>query len=136
MFVGLVRIFEPGSQARPHQDILAWDVPSSSMAAATLLTQLSANIYLRPCADGGELELWDYGLSRPGYEKLKVPATHGLDRDRLPPGLLKIRPELGELIIFNSTRIHAVCPIITGTRITASCFIGVRETSVPLTVWS
>jgi len=136
MFAGLVRLLEPGSQLRPHQDVLEWDAPGDCDAARELLAQLTANVYLRTGDAGGELELWDCGLDRKDYEERRIPGVPALDRGRLPDPVLRIVPQAGELILFNSVRLHAVTPVRDGTRVTASCFIGVRSLSAPLTYWS
>ena len=136
MFVGLVRIFENGHGARPHQDVLEWDAPAECAGARTLLGQLSANVYLQPSSEGGELELWDFGVKKDVYDQLRLPGAVALDRARLPDAVLRIAPTRGELILFNSTKIHAVRPTTSGTRITASSFIGVRGRSEPLSLWS
>jgi len=57
MFVGLARVFEDGSAALPHQDVLRRDAPECPRAYG-LITQLAANIYLLPSNTGGELEIW------------------------------------------------------------------------------
>jgi hypothetical protein len=136
MFAGLVRLIEPGGQLRPHQDVLEWDAPRDCPAARELLAQLTANVYLRTDGAGGELELWDRGLDRHEYEDRRIPGTPALDRGRLPEPALRVVPQSGELILFNSARLHAVAPVREGTRVTASCFIGVRGLSAPLTYWS
>jgi hypothetical protein len=135
MFLGLVRIFETGSQARPHQDFLEWDAPVDCAAAKELMAQLTTNIYIQPATAGGELELWDFSLTRQKYEENKLPGTCVVDRAKLPPPTV-ILPRLGELIIFNANKLHAVSAIKAGSRITASCFIGVRGKSLPLGLFS
>lgn len=135
MFVGLARVFEQFSEALPHQDILRRDAPHCP-AAYSLTTQLAANIYLLPDSKGGELELWQKHFSDSEYESLQLSNSYGLDRSRIPSPDLCIKPNVGDLILFNSTCLHAVRPILRGPRVTLSCFVGFRGKSLPLTYWS
>jgi hypothetical protein len=41
-----------------------WDVPESA-AAQTLATHIACNVCLETAIRGGELELWDYGITDP-----------------------------------------------------------------------
>lgn len=136
MFFGLVRILEVGPGARPHQDVLAWDAPADCSAARELRVQLSANVYLRTADEGGELELWDMNLDREAYAARKLANAVALDRGLLPPPTVQIRPEMGEIILLRSSSIHSIREVIRGTRITASTFIGVRQETAALSVWS
>ena len=58
MFSGLIRSFEPGVGADPHQDVIFWD--SNLDLRAFFHNQIAANIYLQTQSEGGELELWDH----------------------------------------------------------------------------
>jgi hypothetical protein len=136
MFAGLVRLLEAGTQLRPHQDLLEWDAPETCSAAREFIAQLSANVYLQTGTVGGELELWDFGLERTDYKRLQLPGRPALDREKLPPPVLRIAPRTGELIMFSSTRLHAVAQVCGEPRVTSSCFIGVRGIAAPLTFWS
>ena len=136
MFCGLVRTFEQGSEARPHQDMTHWDVPSS-LAAHTLRTQFACNVYLNTAQAGGSLELWEHGFTdRCAYDAARTPNDYGLDRRKIGPSAVNIDPMRGELIIFDARKIHAVNRIHRGARIAVSCFIGYRGPSSPLTVYS
>ena len=135
-FVGLARVFESGSLAEPHQDILSWDLPESE-TAKDLWAQLAANIYLRMPPKGGELTIWPCKLSPQEYKEIQNPKSYGVNRDKLPPPVATITPEEGELILFNSRLVHAVEPPERGARITWSCFIGLsRQANRPLIMWS
>ncbi len=135
MFVGLARVFEEGAEALPHQDILRRDAPHSPMAY-TLMTQIAANVYLQPAPQGGELEIWARRLTDEEYEALRLDNSYGLDRNRLPESNLVISPQVGELVLFDSTHLHAVRTAKGGSRITLSCFIGYRGPGQPLLFWS
>jgi len=134
MFVGLSRLFAEGSEALPHDDHLWRDAPHSALAHE-LRTQLTGNVYLR-VGEGGELELWDQQLTAEEFETLRLPGSYGLDRARLPEPDLTLQPEVGELILFDPTYLHAVRPITEGVRITVTFFIGYRGRQQPLTYWS
>ncbi|MFN3225414.1 MAG: 2OG-Fe(II) oxygenase [Hyphomicrobiales bacterium] len=136
MFCGLVRVFGEGSEARPHQDMAHWDVPES-IPAHTLKTQFAMNIYLSSAEGGGDLELWNYGLSNKAqYDATKEPGDYGLSRSKIGPSSAKVKPKTGDLIIFDAQRIHAVSKITEGVRIAVSGFIGYRGASLPLTTFS
>lgn len=134
-FCGLVRIFAPGNRAEPHQDILSWDV-APDHPDGKLFCQLAANIYCKMPDEGGELEIWPISLTRPDYERLRIPGSYGVQVNELGLESIRIRPEPGELIIFNSRLVHAVRPGSGCDRVTSSCFIGVVDTSTPLRMWS
>ena len=135
MFVGLARVFENGSEALPHQDMLRRDAPSHP-AAYGLITQLAANVYLQPSDEGGELEVWRQHLGESEYEQLRLPGSYGLDRTQLLLPKITLAPQAGELIVFDATRVHAVRASRGGPRVTLSCFIGYRGRCKPLSYWS
>ncbi|WP_437277840.1 2OG-Fe(II) oxygenase [Sorangium sp. So ce375] len=137
MFAGLVRVFEGGAEAVPHQDVLSWDAPGDQRASS-LTAQLAANIYVCSAERGGELELWPTSYGRAEYDARRAQSardSYGLDRSLLDGPAAVLQPEVGELILFDSTRLHAVRPSF-GQRVTVSCFIGFRGDHEPLTIWS
>jgi hypothetical protein len=134
MFVGLSRLFAEGSEALPHDDQLWRDAPASPLAHE-LRTQLTGNVYLQ-VGEGGDLDLWESQLTPEEFEALRLPGSYGLDRARLPEPDLTLQPEVGELILFNPTYLHAVRRITEGVRITVTFFIGYRGRQQPLTYWS
>lgn len=135
MFAGLARTFATGSHAEPHQDIWWWDCPSSP-EARRVKTQLAMNVYLTMPARGGELTLWPDSYDAEGYARRKVPGSYGLRREVLPEPAAKLVPRVGELILFNANKVHAVEPIEEGDRVTWSCFIGYEDDRAPLVIWS
>jgi hypothetical protein len=135
MFVGLARVFEEGANADPHQDVLAWDVPGSADARA-LRGQIAANIYLQMPPTGGLLAIWPVELSREEYAASQLLDTYGVDAALLRCDPVRLRPDQGELILFNSRRVHAVEAPVGGPRITWSCFIGIPVNGKPLMMWS
>jgi len=135
-FAGLIRGFHEGAEAHPHQDMTHWDLPHMP-EAQTLHTQLSCLTYLSCAGSGGELELWASEIeNRPDYEAAKVRGCYGLDRERVGPPDTAMTPRVGELIVFNARRIHAVRRIAQGLRCTQSFFIGYRGTDQPLSLFS
>jgi hypothetical protein len=135
MFVGLTRVFQDGAGALPHQDILAWDAPGNERAAE-ILAQLTANIYLTTSEVGGEVELWKQRLSAEEYDALRFENQYGLDRSRIAPPDLTIKPQVGDLILFNASNLHAVSAASGGYRVTLSMFIGYRGEERPLSYYS
>lgn len=134
MNIGLSRVVKENAQLLPHQDVLSWDAPNY-IRAYEHKTQLAANIYLQT-AEGGELEIWNRKLSKREYENLRTPGSYEVDRRFLGSPDLIIKPEVGDLIVFESTCVHAVAPVTTGVRVTTSCFIGYRGDDQPLSYWS
>lgn len=134
-FTGLLRIFEEGGFAHPHQDTLQRDAPSEPVAQE-LIEQFAMNIYLQTSTVGGELELWVMRPSVDEYVALRNAASHGIDRDKLPPSAALIKPQDGDLILFRSTNLHAVHKVEGQRRITWASFIGVRTPNQPLLLWS
>lgn len=134
-FAGLLRIFEEGGFARPHQDTLQRDAPGEPIAQE-LTEQFAMNIYLQTSSEGGELELWNLRPSIAEYEALRNSASHGIDLDKLPPSAALLSPQAGDLILFRSTNLHAVHKVQGQPRITWASFIGVRSLSQSLLLWS
>ncbi len=134
MFVGMARSFENGAGALPHQDDIRWYAPDYPVVQ-TLKTQLTANVYLQVPPQGGELEIWQKQCSKQEYEELRLPECYFLDRNQLPQSSLFMKPQVGDLIIFDSTRIHTV-HFSQEPRINISCFIGYSGQEQPLTYWN
>jgi hypothetical protein len=135
MFVGLGRVFQAGGHAEPHQDILSWDAPGSP-GALTLKAQIAANTYLKLPDFGGGLTLWRVELTSEEYNAIKNPGSYGVDPSSLQKPVATLLPEPGELVLFDSRRLHAVQPSEGGFRVTWSNFIGVEAIDKPLRFWS
>ncbi|MGK7923266.1 MAG: 2OG-Fe(II) oxygenase [Trichodesmium sp.] len=134
MNVGLSRVIRNNTEILPHLDVLEWDAPNCARAGE-LKTQLAANIFLQT-SQGGKLEVWCRKLSKEDYYLLAVPGSYGVDRQFLGTPDVTIKPEVGDLILFDSTHVHAVTLVTTGARVSISCFIGYRSPSQPLSYWS
>jgi hypothetical protein len=135
MFVGLLRVLDENAPIHPHQDVLRRDA-RTAINAYTLKNQLAANIYLNMPEEGGELQLWNYGCSDEEYKNLLTPGDYYVDRSKLEEPVITIRPEAGELVLFNPMRYHAVTAGKSAKRVSVSCFIGYRGEYNPLTLWS
>ncbi|MGW6982606.1 2OG-Fe(II) oxygenase [Streptomyces sp. NPDC054932] len=142
LFVGQARVFPEGRGAIPHQDFLPWELQDlrgtgRSDGTASMIGQLTANLYLQTPDSGGELELWSGGFDHSQYDEHRAtPDSYGLDRERIPAPSVVLRPRDGMLILFHASRIHAVRASQGRDRVAASFFIGVRGTEHPLTYWS
>lgn len=135
MFAGLVREFSIGSEAEPHTDSIEWDVEKEEDAQA-IVSQLAWNTYLGMPQRGGELVFWDFWPTQVEYDRLRKNNSYGLNTSLLPDPIVRISPEVGEMIIFNPLRVHAVEKITEGSRVSWSCFIGYKGEDCPLIVWS
>ncbi|KQZ15151.1 MULTISPECIES: 2OG-Fe(II) oxygenase [unclassified Mesorhizobium] len=130
-FVGTCRVIDPGAKMLPHSDRLGRMLINGE---SDLTGQLAVNIYLKMPQEGGEIELW---LREPTPDQDKeMVISDGLDRTVLGEPPLLIRPEQGDLVIFNSQLIHGVTPGKGSDRVTMSSFIGYRGDEAPLTYWS
>ncbi len=143
MLAGIGRVFEDNFELPPHQDILARDIQDAPIPPVCcfedLITQLSINIYLRIPEVGGELEIWNFKPSNTEQEKIRDAEFQYegiIDRNTLPAATTSIKPQAGELILFDSGNIHAVQPCKNGPRVSMSMFIGYRGKDKPLTYWS
>lgn len=134
-FVGICRIMEPNIELLAHNDRLNRDSPDSYQAHS-LLGQLSACVYLQVPTSGGELKLWnDQPKDEDEYTRLKD-GKYGIDPIKLGQPALEIKPEDGDLLIFNIHKYHAVAPSGGKCRINIGTFIGYRGDCQPLTYWS
>jgi hypothetical protein len=132
-FLGLPRAFFKGGEARPHTDRADWDWPT--LETLQIKAQLSFNTYLSMTERGGELELWNYRPSREEYERMRD--GYGLHRELLAPPDVAIRPQPGDLILFDASRVHAVTPSCgRGVRVTVSGFLGFQGEGLPLKAFS
>ncbi len=130
-FVGTCRVFAPEVKLLPHNDRQERLLISGN---ADLLGQLAVNIYFQLPEKGGELELW---LEEPSDEQDKIIAANdGIDKDKLEPPKLVLRPDVGDLVIINSHLIHNVTPGYGKERVSISSFIGYKGENKPLSYWS
>lgn len=134
MFAGLSRMVKPGTTFLAHHDIFENDAPGAPEARG-LLAQFAANVYIRMPETGGELLMWRREIPTPAFDAMRG-ADYGVPVQSLGPPDLALRPEPGDLLIFNSRKMHAVAPGTGCNRLALSCFIGYRGPQDPLSVWS
>ncbi len=134
MYVGLSRVVEPGVYFLAHHDILEKDAPDS-YRARSLKAQFACNVYIDMPDEGGELEVWEKEIDPAGFDEMRG-SSYGISPELLGRPALRLKPEIGELILFNSKKMHAVAPSINGHRLSVSCFVGYRGDHEPLTFWS
>lgn len=134
MFVGLSRMVRPGTTFLAHHDLFAEDAPGSR-EAAELQAQFGANVYIKMPAEGGELLMWEREIPTPIFNEMRG-KEYGLEVHRLGEPDLSIKPQRGDLLLFNSRKMHAVAPGKEINRLALSCFVGYRGVHRPLMFWS
>jgi hypothetical protein len=136
MYAGLIRVFDEGAYAEPHQDHLDWDAAQHEIYEDVFYTaQIAANVYLHMPDEGGELAIWHKSLARTEYDARRISGSYGVDTSGFGDPVV-LQPEKGELILFNARHIHCVNAPKKGNRVTASCFVGYRHDGQPLSIWS
>lgn len=138
MLFGITRRWKEGSEGLPHQDIL-WREYDNQSATLKQRSQLGINIYLTCPEEGGELETWDYSIPDEQYQsylKKGIKHSYGFDRKDLPEQSFFIKPQIGDLILINTTKIHAIRKTKKGERITVSGFVGYFGDDQSLRLWS
>lgn len=134
MMPGLIRIMHEGQVFHPHQDLLNRDIPQLPEREHPI-TQLALNLYVQNFQTGGDLELWDYSPTDEEANTLYTGTHDFYDREKLPPVAATLTPQAGELILFQSSKVHAVKAGYGGKRIAFSCFSAFRGINKPLTYW-
>lgn len=128
MFVGVGRVMPADDshilQEKPHIDCLPQTI-------FQLDGQFSANVYLQIPDSGGALELWDLPPISP--TKIESLSEENNGRTQLPEPIV-IFPDEGELVLFNTRRLHAVQSFHKGMRVSIQCFIGYKKRA-PLFLW-
>ncbi|CBN58616.1 MULTISPECIES: 2OG-Fe(II) oxygenase [Kamptonema] len=138
VFAGIVREHKEDSPGVPHCDVMGWGFLKSYKDKPNLINNIAANVYLKMSESGGEIVLWDEWPTQSEYKierNIDDPASVG-DSKKIGQPKLEIRPNQGDLILFNSMRIHAVKKIKTGVRMTWGCLIGYSGTDDPLVIWT
>jgi 2OG-Fe(II) oxygenase superfamily len=134
MFVGLSRSMKPHTPLLPHHDMFGRHAPNTP-ESTSLISQFGMNVYVDVPAEGGELAMWMDEISDQEFLKKRG------DHYAIPLELLKapdfsIKPNNGDLILFNARKLHAVLPGSGTDRLTLSAFLGYRGDANSLTVWS
>jgi hypothetical protein len=128
-FAGLVRVVAHGGQIKPHQDDLAREFPDLPFAA-TLSTpgsvQLAGNLYLQLPDEGGAVRLWNRRLSREELKRMRSPTSdYGIDEKLVGVPVVQYTPQPGDLMFFDSTKLHAVSSSRGKERVSISFFMGI-----------
>ena len=134
MFVGLSRVLEPDVYFLAHHDIVQKDVKENEKSDS-IVAQITANIYLQMPESGGEIEIWHNNMSISEFDKTRQ-KKYGIDPTLLGEPDIVVKPKVGDLILFNSKKLHAVTPPKDISRLTLSCFIGYKGDAFPITYWS
>jgi ectoine hydroxylase-related dioxygenase (phytanoyl-CoA dioxygenase family) len=132
MWAGSARFFDQvGCLA--HRDNLGVDAPEFERARE-LISQFAVNVYAQVPDEGAEIDIW-FKLTEEEYDARCVPGSYGINPNDLPVPTVTISPKAGDLILFDSNRLHAARPS-NGVSIAQSCFLGYRGLYQPLSVWS
>jgi hypothetical protein len=115
MLFGLARLWAIGSEGLPHQDVLLRELPDERNVAGQS-TQLGANIYIQVADAGGELEVWDHSFTTDDCQQYGVKGSYGFDRTLLPSKSIVVAPQVGDLILINTFKVHAIRKTEAGTR--------------------
>jgi hypothetical protein len=134
MFVGLSRCMKPGIPLLAHHDMFGRHAPNTP-EAASLISQFGINVYVDVPEVGGELAMWMNEIS--DEEFLERRGQHyGVPLELLDPPDFTVKPQNGDLILFNARKMHAVLAGEGCDRLTISAFLGYRSINERLTVWS
>jgi len=134
MYVGLSRVVKPGVTFLAHHDFFEKDAPDS-FKAKSLLAQFAANVYLSMPSDGGALQIWKQDISPQEFDEMRGD-SYGIGPSLLGAPSLEVRPEEGDLLLFNSRCMHAVTAGNDDLRLSLSCFVGYRGPASQLSFWS
>lgn len=122
-FVGIYREVE--SKDSSPGEIAHFD--SLPPHRGTVTHQLAANIYIDLPHEGGELFLWPVPPVK--HEELEVYQNSSDFRSVIASPPIKIKPEKGMLVLFNTRKPHAVAGFSHSRRSSLQCFVGVEKDS-------
>jgi hypothetical protein len=122
------RRYDPAFVARPHQDEDAHRYPWAAES------QLGISIGLESPNAGGQIRLWNFAYDSYAYEQRRLEGRFELDESLIPRHDLTVECAVGELVILNARRIHAIDPITDGARKSISGFLSVAENNCY--IWS
>ncbi len=104
-------------------------------AVTTITKQFTWNIYYSLQGEGGELVIYDT-CHTPLNEKQKVPGDYYFPYSVLESeDCIRIKPRVGDLIMFNTQNFHEILGNQNATRISQTSFVGLKEDG-SLHLWS
>jgi hypothetical protein len=125
---------KPGTPLLAHHDMFGRHAPNTP-ETDSLISQFGVNIYANVPEVGGELAIWLDEISDEEF-LLRRGGQYGMSIEALGEPDMTVKPENGDLILFNARKLHAVLAGSGTERLTISAFFGYRGDSSPLTVWS
>lgn len=131
---GLYRLWEVGSSALSHQDVLRREIPNLPDGYKVKI-QFGINLYLSNEV-GGELEIWNKKINDVDWDSNATLGSYGFNRSLLGEPDFIIQPKSGDLIIIDSECVHAVNTVREKPRLTLSGFAGYTCDDQPLRCWS
>ena len=134
MFVGLSRSMKPGVPLKAHHDMFGRHAPDTP-EAASLISQFGVNVYVDVPEVGGELAMWNTEISDEEFLEQRGD-DYAIPLEQLGAHDFSVKPKVGDLILFNARKLHAVLSGKGTDRLTLSTFLGFRGEAEPLTVWS
>jgi len=134
MFVGLSRMVEPETTFLAHHDIFADDAPGMS-ESESVVSQFGANVYVQMPEKGGELLMWHRNMSTAEFDEMRA-GEYGIHIDKLPRPDVVLKPGVGDLLIFDAHKLHAVASPKDRARFALSFFVAYRGDDQALTYWS
>lgn len=132
MFCGLLRVLS--GEVLAHDDKLERDhgpLPDH----LNYLGQFATNTYLKVPEKGGELLLWNISLDDKEYDRMRGD-SYGISFDKLGSPAAVVTPQEGDLIIFNSRKLHGINKSYGSERISVSSFMAYGGENKPLFLWS
>ncbi|HEU4403937.1 MAG TPA: hypothetical protein VFS43_01385 [Polyangiaceae bacterium] len=131
-FAGAFRSF------RGHGRLHADHAPShirQPWAVTEISRQMTWNVYYSMLNHGGELVIYDT-IHTSENDTMKVPGEYYFPYEVLEgPDHLKITPEVGDMIMFNTQNFHEILGNTDGHRISQTSFIGLKKDG-SLGLWS
>lgn len=130
MFAGIIR--EIGNGAKLHFDEVTRESPG--LLDATPASFLTLNWYLSTPEKGGEVSVYRHRW-RPSDERFRDSYGYHPEAVAEEP-VAVVRPDVGDVVLFDSRNLHAIAPIDgAGRRVSLSFFLGITGLG-PLNLWS
>ena len=129
----IIRIHEKNDYAPLHRDNAKFEAEAFSVSSFD--SQLSCVLHLQSCSNGGDLKIYRQFWKKQD-EKFRNPGF-GYSKNVLDSKeYVKIKPEVGDLIIINPLFYHEVLPILDFTRISLGTFFGYSKKLSEAVIWA